>query len=351
MKTTISKMMLLLCISAFLISCKKTKSDEPAVSKKRYILSVEYNNATGVASTKYYVNNTATVIGNPTTEKIYGEDLEVSGSDVYVLASRQQPSSSGYSAVIYKNGAELQAIPHVAGIYYNCLAVSGNDIYLAGYEYPNSGVPKIIQWKNGTVTSLTSNTGANATDARPFDMVVAGNDVYIAGYETSSSSPYNRLPKYWKNGVAVAFTSDAGTNSEVHRIVVNGTDVYGSGKENGKPVLWKNNNKTVLSNAEGWSYGLAVSGNDVYTAGAVSTGSNIYNATSWKNGAQTMLSNSTAQGVVSVYGIGVDGDDVYVIGSYPISNGSSPVYWKNGVINELPSTAGTNAYAYRLVIK
>ncbi len=351
MKTNVSKLMLLLCISTFVISCKKNKSDEQASPKKRYILSVEYNSATNEASTKYFVNNSATVIGNPSTEKIYGEDLEVDGSDVYVLASRQQPSSSGYSAVIYKNGVEFQAIPHVPGIYYNCLAVNGNDIYLAGYEYPNSGVPKMIQWKNGTVTSITSNTGANATDARPFDMVVAGNDVYIAGYETASSSPYNRLPKYWKNGVAVAFTSDAGTNAEVHRIVVNGTDVYGSGKENGKPVLWKNNNKTVLSNAEGWSYGLAVSGNDVYTAGSVSTGSNIYNATSWRNGTQKMLSTITAQGVVSVYGIGVDGEDVYVIGSYPLSSGAVPVYWKNGVMNELPITAGMNGYAYRLVIK
>lgn len=346
-----SKLLLLLCISTFIFSCKKNKDDGQVVPKKRYILSIEYNGSNNGATTKYFVNNTATVIGNPATEKIYGEDLEVSGNDVYVLASRQQSSSGGYHAVVYKNGVEIQVVPAVSGIYYNCLAVSGSDIYLAGFEYPSSGVPKIIQWKNGTVTSITSNTGANLTDARPYDMLVNGNDVYIAGYETANTSPYNRLPKYWKNGTVVTLSNDAGSNSEVHRILLNGTDVYAAGRENGKPVYWKNGSKTALGTADGWCYGIAVSGSDVYTAGAVATAMNVYNATSWKNGTQTMLSNNSNQGTVSVYGIGLDGSDVYVIGSAPFNNGSVPVYWKNGMINELPSTAGTNAYAYRLVIK
>jgi hypothetical protein len=49
--------------------------------------------------------------------------------------------------------------------------------------------------------------------------------------------------------------------------------------------------------------------------------------------------------------VGIDGNDVYVIGSIPQGNGAIPVYWKNGTIYELPVNSGSNAYAYRLVIK
>ncbi|HCL05756.1 MAG TPA: hypothetical protein DHW64_07260 [Chitinophagaceae bacterium] len=323
------------------------------VSKKRYVLSNEYNNANNSAIAKYFVNDVPATIGDVSTSKIYGEDLEVSGTDVYVLASRQPISGGAFTAVIYKNGIELQSVPVASGVYYNCLAVSGNDIYLAGMEYPSNGVPKVIQWKNGTVTSITTNTGSAATDARPYDMTVVGNDVYIAGYETASASPYNRLPKYWKNGVAVTLNSAPGSYSTVHRIVVQGNDVFCAGQLDDKAAYWKNGVATTLSTESSWCYGIAVNGTDVHTAGAVATGANIYNAASWKNGTKTMLSNITVQGVASVYGIGVDGNDVYVIGSIPEAggNGAKSVYWKNGVLTELPTVAGNNGYAYRIVIQ
>lgn len=333
-------------------SCNRGSEVQPAV-KTRYILSNEYNNNTNTASVKYFVNNVSTTLGDVSTSKIYGEDLEVSGTDVYVLASKQPIAGGASVAVIYKNGIEVQSVSLSDGVYYNCLAVSGNDIYLAGLEYPSGGAPKVIQWKNGSVTSLTTNTGPSATDARPYDMTIVGDDVYIAGYETATASPYNKLPKYWKNGVPVTLNSTSGSYSAVHRVVVAGNDVFCAGEAGGKAAYWKNGVMTNLSTTNGWCYGLAVNGTDVYTAGAVSTGLNIYNASSWKNGSQTILSNITTQGVVSVYGIGVDGNDVYVIGSVPEinGNGAKPVYWKNGVMTELPNTTGNNGYAYRLVIK
>ncbi len=349
MKTSSLKVMLLLCISVSVISCKKN-NNEQVVAKKRHILVNEYNNSTNIASARYYVNNVAKTLGNSSAEKIYGEDLEVDGSDVYVLASRQLISGGGLSAVIYKNGVEMQSFPLPSGVYYNCLSVKGNDVYLAGTEYPSGGVPKILFWKNGAVTSITTNTGSQATDARPYDLLGIGNDVYIAGTEQEFTPPYNRLPKYWKNGNPVVLSTSTNSSGSAHRIVISGSDVFCSGEENNKPVFWKNGTKTALSTANGWCYGLAVSGNDVYVAGSVATGNNVYNVASWKNGTQTMLSNTT-EGTVTTYGIGLDGDDVYVIGSMPLSTGAVPVYWKNGVINEFPSSAGTNAYAYRLVIK
>lgn len=352
MKKLILNLFILVITSTMIFSCKRSSEVQPA-AKTRYILSNEYNSNANTASIKYFVNDVPTTVGDVSASKIYGEDLEVSGTDVYVLASRQPIAGGAFTAVIYKNGVEIQSVSLAGGVYYNCLAVSGNDIYLAGLEYPSGGVPKVIQWKNGTVTSLTTNTGPSATDARPYDMTVVGNDVYIAGYETAAASPYNRLPKYWKNGVAVTLNSTSGSYSAIHRIVVTGNDVFCAGEADTKAAYWKNGVLTNLSTTNGWCYGLAVNGTDVYTAGAVSTGSNIYNASSWKNGSQTMLSNITTQGVVSVYGIGVDGNDVYVIGSVPQTSGdgAKPVYWKNGVVAELPTATGNNGYAYRLVVK
>ncbi|TDO26838.1 hypothetical protein [Sediminibacterium goheungense] len=340
-------------ITALLLSACSSKNEVQPALKKRYILSNEYNSTNNNASIKYFVNDVPATLGDASTSKIYGEDLEVVGTDVYVLASKQPISGGAYAAVIYKNGVELQTVPLASGIYYNCLAVSGNDIYMVGTDFPSGGVPKIIQWKNGTVTSITTNTGASATEARPYDLIIEGGNVYIAGFETATGSPYNRLPKYWKNGVAVTLSSGAGSYSAVHRILVSGNDIFCAGDSEGKPVYWKNGAINSLGTSNGWCYGIAVSGADVYTAGAVSTGSNIYNAVSWKNGIPTMLSNITAQGTVSVYGIGVDGNDVYVIGSVPdpANNGAKSVFWKNGILTELPTVTGNNGYAYRLVIK
>lgn len=352
MKKSTLNLILVVMAGLLFSSCKK-ENGTTANAKKRYILSNEYNSVTNAAFIKYFVNDVATTLGDPTTHKLYGEDLEVSGTDVYVLALRQSNSGGSYSVVIYKNGTEFQSFSVASNIYYNCLAVSGTDIYLAGVDFPSSGVPKIILWKNGTVTEITSNTGANATEARVYDMVVVGSDVYLAGYETMSSNPFNRLPKYWKNGQAVILNATAGINSVVHRIVVAGSDVHCSGESEGKPTYWKNGAPTNLSSANGWSYGLAVNGTDVFTAGSVSTGANIYNASIWKNGSQTVLSNRTTQGTVSVFGVGVDGNDVYVIGSVPDATQSNAksVYWKNGSLVELPMTSGYSGYAYRLVIK
>ncbi|MFN3666085.1 MAG: hypothetical protein ACK4S0_08000 [Sediminibacterium sp.] len=340
-------------IAGILVSACGKKGDQQAAVKKRYILTNEYNNANNSAIAKYFVDDVPTTIGNPSVSEIYGEDLEVSGNDVYVLASRRPISGGAFDAVVYKNGVELVTVSAVAGVYYNCLAVNGSDIYLAGMHYPSGGVPKIIQWKNGTVTSITENTGSNATDARPYDMTIAGSDVYIAGYETATGSPYNKLPRYWKNGVAVTPNASPGVYSIIHRIVVAGNDVYCAGQSDDKAVYWKNGVPVVLNSLSGWCYGIAVDGGNIYAAGSISASPGIYNAVSWKNTTQAMLSNITAAGVVSVYGIGLDGNDVYIIGSMPEANGSGAksVYWKNGTLTILPTGDGYNGYAYRIVIK
>jgi hypothetical protein len=338
------------CITLF--SCKKNNTDDiPAPAKKLYLLSNEYGSSTGKDKIKYFVNGVSTTIGDGSTESLWGDDLEVSGNDVYVLASKTIAASGARSNVVYKNGVEIISIPYSTNFYPNSLAVNGSDIYLSGSGAPASGTgTRLKLWKNGTITQITN---TNYTYANAWDMVVHNNDVYLAGYEVNDSFPV-QIARYWKNGSPVTLTSGAGGNAgEIHRILINGSDVYCSGMVGNKPTVWKNGTATTLSTSNATCYGIAVNGNDVYAAGKVDNGT-VYKAAYWKNGQQTNLdmTNSYSLAKSDVFGVAVDGNDVYVAGDVELASGAyKPVFWKNSVENILPATAGYTATCYRMVLK
>jgi hypothetical protein len=335
-----------------LFSCKKSNTEDTKnSSKKLYLLSNEYGSSTGKDIIKYFVNGVPATIGDGVTASYWGEDLEVSGNDVYVLASKTVSSTGARSSVVYKNGAEIISIPYSTSFYPNSLAVNGSDIYLSGSgSNPGTFGTRLKLWKNGTITQITN---TNYSNAGAWDMVVHNNDVYLAGYEVNDSFAV-QLARYWKNGSPVTITNGmSGNAGEIHRILINGSDVYCSGMVDGKPVVWKNGTATPLSTSNATCYGIAVNGNDVYAAGKVDNGT-VYKAAYWKNTQQTNLnlanSNSLAQS--DVFGVAVDGNDVYVAGGGELANNVyKAVYWKNSVENILPTTTGYTAVCYRMVLK
>jgi hypothetical protein len=345
MKTTISTA-ILLCVLIF-TSCKKNKTDTPVQEKSVYILTNEQsNNNNGIA--KVFKNGTLiSTLGDGSTVDFFVHDMEVSGNDVYLLAYKLVLATSAQSNVIYKNGVEIQTIPNTGGFNPNCLAISGSDIYVSGTgSTPAGGFGAPVKlWKNGAVTDITN--GMNS-DTRAWDMLVNGTDVYIAGYIDMTNG---KKACYWKNGTLVYF--DASTtfgNSEAHRIVVDGADVYASGYANNKAMYWKNTTATQLATTNGYSFGIAVNGTDVFLAAGIEQSNTNYRAASIKNGTVTQLSNASNHSS-SAYGIGIKDNDVYVIGGVNATTSSSmqAVYWKNGTENVL----ATNNYAeaYRIVVK
>lgn len=100
------------------------------------------------------------------------------------------------------------------------MAISGSDVYAAGYERNANNIEVAKYWKNGTAVSLTggASTSRNAringvpvilTDgtrnAAANSITVSGSDVYVAGYEVNKT--YKYVAKYWKNGTEVVLTN------------------------------------------------------------------------------------------------------------------------------------------------
>jgi hypothetical protein len=76
------------------------------------------------------------------------------------------------------------------------IAVSVNDVYVAGAEYNNTtGVAEY--WKNGSPVILAS----SAFGASAYSIAVSGNDVYVTGTESTNGICCGAT--YWKNGSLV----------------------------------------------------------------------------------------------------------------------------------------------------
>ena len=175
-----------------------------------------------------------------------------------------------------------------------------------------------VPMKDGVVQDLTDGTG-NAIATSVF---VSGNDVYVAGYEWSVSQ--NRFfDRLWKNGVVQNLEVATGY-SMAHSVFVSGSDVYMVGSQ-----TWKNGNM-LYTNA---GNSIFVSGSDVYVAGRdVSGYSNVSRL--WINGvAQTGYGGGTNASSVFVSGsdVYVVGDM-----NYNTMNANSARLWINGVQQHRP---------------
>lgn len=178
----------------------------------------------------------------------------------------------------------------------------------------------------------------NSTDARAMDITVddAGN-VYVVGTGWGGS---HDVALYWKNGVKHVLTpqSDYGLMESLiaTSIVISGNDVFIGGSEDRIAKYWKNGvvHELTDSTENAWVNAIAVSQGNVYAAGGYASHYSIgdLDAAYWKNGTRM-----TAESSVSslIRDISISNGDVYAVGYNEISGERKPVYWKNGILNNI----------------
>ncbi len=223
---------------------------------------------------------------------------------------------------------------------------------IVGYEF-NGKMNVAEYWKDGVATSLSD--GVKNEEA--LSVFVSGTDVYAAGFEDDTvGSLYDdptKMPKYWKNGVAVPLNviyfggAISGTNGIANSIFVQGGNVYVVGyEEDGScndyaAAIWENSGAPVIlsnpDNEDAQANSVFVTeGGDVYVAGVRGVvGSENNQATIWFNGVESAITDGSNND--EAYSVFVSGSDVYVCGGEFNSSTSNwtAVYWKNGVITYL----------------
>jgi hypothetical protein len=256
----------------------------------------------------------------------------LSGSDIYVAGDSYIGNNAMELAVYWLNGSQVSLTNGTQNAYASSVTVSGNNVYLAGYEFSSVGKEVAMYWENGNPVEITDST----KNAYGYAIAVSGSDVYVGGYENSRTSGLgNDIAMYWKNDSAVALT-DGTSEAQAYGIAVSGSDVYVVGfinNGNGSvATIWKDGTASTLNDATGaaatnaWS--IVLSGSDVYVAGQGNSGA-LY----WKDGVSTALPGGAQPGS-SANGIAISGSSIFVAGDIDINGftSDSAAYWNNGTL-------------------
>ena len=215
-------------------------------------------NAAVVANNQFWKSASGlpyTLYGTVTSVSIIGSDIYAAGGIITPLPPGVSAAYTTSSAKFWKN-AVLVPIQDSAfsrsSSWISSMAVSGNDVYLVGY---NSTGP--AYWKNG----ISSNIFPQVYTLT--GITVSGNDVYISGYSTSYTPVSSDTAVYWKNGNMIKL-SDGKKEEYAMGITVVGKDVYVCGYEISRTFnplaiaryakVWKNGVPIILSKNGKWDY-------------------------------------------------------------------------------------------------
>jgi len=284
--------------------------------------------------------------------------IAVSGSDVYVAGYEE--NSTSRAAVYWLNNGAATTLPSGMTISEaNAIAVSGGNVYVAGYQENIAGSGNAVLWVNGTATTLSPPSGMAFADA--VAITISGSNVYVAGVAWNNDS--DESAAVWVNGAATLLPMPNGLVGDYYAggIAVSGGNVYVSGftdsdADTDTAISWVNNGAaTTLPIPAGILFGeysasgMTVSGGDVYVAGSGLTSAGSGTAAYWENGTPTTLpmpGNMTNSPATSwAVAIAISGSDVYSVGSLMDSTAGvsqTGAYWVNGgEATLLPMPSGT----------
>lgn len=292
----------------------------------------------GLSSGPLYTKALYWVNGMPIFLTDYGTGsvascIASSGNDIYV------GGWEGYGqyqvAEIWKNGVAAALTSQSQTAEVNALAISGNDVYAAGFVN-TGGNNMAAYWKNGVLTTLTDGTVSGCATS----IAISGSNVYIAGYLTNAFQTKSQA-LLWKNGQLTPLT-DTTIDARANSVVVSGTNVYVGGYENSMPgypnfsvaAYWANGTPVLLSIPNAYDEvvnSIALYGYNLFMTGTSTTsytGITTYNISTWSSGPGFPAPPFTGG---LGWAIAVDSPDVYVAGQLQDGyNSYKAHYWKNG---------------------
>jgi hypothetical protein len=306
-KPSMKRINLPCCILVLLAgSCSKHSGTPPAQNDVDIFIGGSYYiQETPGHTVAYWKNNEApTILHTPLVMEGTGTwDLAELNGEILVTGWIQGV------AHLWKNGEQIPLAGFNEESQARDIAIAGNDIYIAGTIIDRTkSAPGY--WKNGDFVQLTQYLAPHLDIGYCTGIAVEGNDVHIVGR-------YSYYTLYWKNGKLDTLANNSTPEPKAIK-VVNG-NVYITGSLDGKPVYWKNGEPVVVS-AQGHVADIVIENENIHLA--VNEGNNVYY---WKNGVSTLV------GVGDASKLAVNGNDVYITGSYRSgSMATTAVYWKNG---------------------
>ena len=282
--------------------------------------------------------------------------IAVFGGNLYVGGSFTAIGSQSYSYLAMWDGSNWKSIGTLAGGAVQAFAVSGSKLYIGGLftSINGSTANRLAVWDGTTLSPIVSASSTNGVNTSVYALAVSGNMLYVGGNSMSVDGVVNyiiSLNLSTNTWVAMGSNTVYGLNSTVRAIAVSGNNVYVGGlfttfNNSSSPVtinrviVWNTQTSTWSTLTSGGStgvggsvYAIAINGNSVYVGGSFTTAGNVTvnNIACWDQSANSWSAltdtNTSINGVtgtsVTVYSLAVSSGMLYVGGLFSSAGGNS----------------------------
>lgn len=284
-------------------------------------------------------NDTVTILPD-FGESAYANDVDVNGSDVYVVGYAY--SSSKIYAVCWKNGV-ISKLPNDNEYSMAVsIVITNNDVHIVG-QNKYSGQNRVRYWKNNNSTDWIY-------DFTVTDLCINNNDVYASMWYTTG---VKTMAGYFKNGQPYTPPQSDSFSRYAYSIFVNGADVHLAGNKwtgsKNTYCYWLNNDseQAIPNISMDLIKRIRIHNQQIIASGY------SYNtkkrAALYSNGYTQILTDGTNEADLLDLHVAPDGI-VYTCGYENEGTKSIAKYWVNGLVYVIPDTS-LYSRAYAIVVK